>query len=186
MGIKEFFSGIKDAINPAKMISDTIIDVAGGAADIVDRFIENPEEKQKAKQEFREFVLAKRELVADKEAAILVDRQSARGMAGVHGKLQKTFAIVFLIGFLALVVGEFAFIGMIIYWETKGTAPLSDWAKTLIATLLSGVLGYMVSMLKEITGFLFGGSAGGDDVSAQLGAAIQNATGGDQPKPTDN
>jgi hypothetical protein len=175
MGI---FDKLKDKLNPAKIITETVMEVADGAADIVDRFVQNPEEKEAALQALREFKLAEREIAADKEAALLADRQSARGMAGIHGKLQKTFSMVFLVGFLALVVGEFAFIGLIIYWETTGTAPLSDWAKTLIATLLSGVLGYMVSMLKEITGFLFGGSAGGDDVTAQLGDAIQNATGG--------
>ena len=180
------FDKLKGILDPAKIISDTVIKVAGGASDIVDRWVTNPEEKQNALQELREFTLKEREAAADKEAAILADRQSARGMAGIHGKLQKTFAIVFLIGFLALIVGEFAFIGLVIYWQTRGESPLDEWAKTLIATLLSGVLGYMVSMLKEITGFLFGGSAGGDDVTAQLGEAMQAAAAkGSNEKPSE-
>ena len=179
MGI---FDKLLGKLDPAKMISDTVIQVAGGASDIVDRWVTNPEEKQKALNELREFTLKEREVAADKDAAILADRQSARGMAGIHGKLQKTFSMVFLIGFFILIVGEFAFIGLIIYWQTRGESPLDDWAKTLIATLLSGVLGYMVSMLKEITGFLFGGSAGGDDATAQLGEAMQTAARNGQPK----
>ncbi len=171
-----FFDNLLGKLDPAKMISDTVIQVAGGASDIVDRWVTNPEEKQNALQELREFTLKEREAAADKEAAILADRQGARGMAGVHGKLQRTFAIVFLIGFFALVVGEFAFVGLVIYWETTGSAPLSAWAQTLIASMLTGLIAYMVSMLKEITGFLLGGSAGGDDVTAQLGEAMQAAT----------
>jgi hypothetical protein len=163
-------------LDPAKIVSDMVLETADGAADIVDRFVTNPQEKQAALEALREFTLDEQREAFKKDQAILADRQSARGMASVHGKLQKTFALVFLIGFLALVVAEFAFVGLIVSWELKGTAPLSDWAKTLIASLLSGVLGYMVSMIKEITGFLFGGSAGGDDVAAQLGEAIKIGT----------
>ena len=60
-------------------------------------------------------------------------------------------------------------------WVWLVVAALSAWAQTLIASMLTGLIAYLVSMLKEITGFLFGGSAGGDDVTAQLGEAMQAA-----------
>ena len=151
-----------------------VMDVANGAADIVDRFIQNPAEKQEALLALREFELEEKSVAMEADAAILADRQSARAMAGTHGKLQTSFAMTFLISFLLLLAGEFTFVGLIISWEMKGELVLSSWVQALISGMLTGVLAYMVSMLKEVVGFLFGGSAGGDDREANLTETLRN------------
>jgi hypothetical protein len=141
-------------------------------ANIVDQFVTNPQEKQEALKALREYELdlQKQALEADRQQ--LEDRASARQMAGIHGKLQTTFAITFLIGFLVMLVGQFVFIGFLIAWTLDGTAAIPDWLQVLISSTLAGVIGYMVSMLKEVVGFLFGGSAGGDDAMME---AFSNA-----------
>ena len=172
---------IRNTVNPAKVITDTALEVANGAADIIDRFVTTPDDKEKALAALREFTLDERRIAADRTEALLNDRASARSMASVHNKLQRLFAMAFLIGFFVVTVGELVFIALLIKWE--GTAPISQWAQGLIASLLGGILGYMVSMVKEIVGFLFGGSAGGDDASAQIGQALQTAANANGGKP---
>jgi hypothetical protein len=109
------------------------------------------------------------------DRAILADRQSARQMAGTHGKLQTAFALTFLAGFLALLVADLAFIGwLIIQWQNDGTS-LPEWLQILVTNTLTGVIAYMVSMLKEVVGFLFGGSAGGDESSARLAETLRES-----------
>lgn len=173
MGFLNFFKG-----GTAKVVSDTVVGLGKGVADIVDQFVETAEDREKAKAAIREYILAEREQAMEKDQQILNDRASARQMAGIHGKLQFVFAITFLVGFLLMLVGFFVFIGMVVRWEVTGGNPLSDFAQTLITSTLAGSIGYMVSMLKEVVGFLFGGSAGGDDSGHALVEMMQTA----QPK----
>ena len=171
------FDNLRKVADPAKFITDTAMGLANGAADIVDRFVQNPEEKQRALQQLREYELDMKEEARKQADSILADRQGAREMAGTHGKLQGRFAMTFLISFLLLLTGEFVFVGLIISWEMKGAMVLSSWVQALISGMLTGVLAYMVSMLKEVVGFLFGGSAGGDDREARLTESLRNAGG---------
>ena len=162
------FSGIFNKAETAKTVSDTVIGLGKGVADIIDQFVETAEDKENAKAALRDYILKEREQAMEKDQQILNDRASARQMAGIHGKLQFVFAVTFLIGFLVMLVGFFVFIGMVIRWEVTGGNPLSDFAQTLVTSTLAGSLGYMVSMLKEVVGFLFGGSAGGDETGAAM------------------
>jgi hypothetical protein len=159
------------------VVADTVVNAASGIADIVDRFVHTNEEKAEMKLVLKEHELKIREQAMLADAAILADRQSARAMAGQHGKLQTTFAITFLIGFLALLVGDLAFIGWLIAQSLAGGETLAEWLQILVSNTLTGVLAYMVSMLKEVVGFLFGGSAGGDDREAMLTETLRNSGG---------
>ncbi len=164
MGLKDSIAGWFKIKDPVTMVKD----LADGAADIVDRFITNPEEKQKALQQLREFKLAQMEVASKNKERALTDRQGARTMAPVHKWLQSVFAISFLIFFFVVLIGEFVFIGMLISWVVTGGAVIPPWLQALVANMLGVVLGYMSSMMKEIVGFLFGGSVGGDDLSQAL------------------
>jgi hypothetical protein len=170
MGIRDWFAG-----GTAKVATDLVVGTAGGIAEIVDRFVQNPEEKAELAIKLKEFELQQKEQAMEVDRAILADRQSARQMAGTHGKLQTAFALTFLAGFLALLVADLAFIGwLIIQWQNDGTS-LPEWLQILVTNTLTGVIAYMVSMLKEVVGFLFGGSAGGDESSARLAETLRES-----------
>lgn len=163
MGIRDWFAG-----GTAKVATDLVVGTASGVADIVDRFVENPEERAQLQLALKEFELKQKEQAMEADRAIYEDRESARKMSGTHGKLQTAFALTFLAGFLTLLVADLAFIGwLIIQWQNDG-ASLPEWLQILVTNTLTGVIAYMVSMLKEVVGFLFGGSAGGDDLAATL------------------
>ena len=167
---------IFDRLRKVVDITDTAMGLANGAADIVDRFVQNPEEKQRALQQLREYELDMKEEARKQADAVLADRQGAREMAGQHGKLQSAFALTFLISFLLVLLGEIVFIGLIVRWTMgESGVPLQDWLQVIIASTLTGVLSYMASMLKGVVGFLFGGSAGGDDREARLTETLRNA-----------
>lgn len=171
MGFWDLFTGKA----PAKVATDLVVGTAEGVAGIVDRFIENPQEKKEFLLELEKLKLEKKEQAMDADRAIYEDRQSARQMAGVHGKLQTAFALTFLAGFLALLIADLAFIGwLIVQWQTDGTT-LPEWLQILVTNTLTGVIAYMVSMLKEVVGFLFGGSAGGDDNTARLAETLRES-----------
>ncbi len=173
MGLFDIF---KAAVDPVSIVTDVVVETAGGMADIVDRFVHTPEEKAAVHLALKEHELKGRELAMRADAAILSDRQSARQMAGHHGKLQSAFALTFLVSFLLVLIGEIVFIGLIVRWSIGESAvPIEDWLQVLIASTLTGVLSYMASMLKEVVGFLFGGSAGGDDSTRALTETLRNA-----------
>ena len=171
MSIRDWFTGKA----PAKIATDIVMSTATGIADIVDRFVENPQERAALHIQMKEFELKQKEMAMEVDAAILADRQSARQMSGTHAKLQTAFALTFLAGFLALLVADLAFIGwLIVQWQTDG-ASLPEWLQILVTNTLTGVIAYMVSMLKEVVGFLFGGSAGGDENAAHLTEVLRNS-----------
>ncbi|MDC7234981.1 MAG: hypothetical protein PQJ58_17235 [Spirochaetales bacterium] len=164
MGLKDWFS----KNSASGVVSETVKSTISGVGDLVDRFVHTKEEKAELSLALKEFALKEMNQAIEKDSMILADRAGARQMAGIHGKLQSTFALAFLVGFFILLIGEFAFIGFIAKWAISETQPLPPWIQTLIASTLTAVLTYMVSMLKEVVGFLFGGSAGGE----QSGAAM--------------
>ena len=170
------FDRIADKLNPARMITDTVMDFAEGTADIVDRFVQNPEEKEAAKQALREYTLEKQKLAADKDSALLADRASARSMAGVHGKTQRQFSVIFMVAFFAVVLLDIGFIVFLVVLSTnRAGLDFPQWLTALIGTTLGSLTATMSAKLDEIIGFLFGGSASGDTASQQLGEAVQHA-----------
>lgn len=171
MGIRDWFTGKA----PAKIATDLVVGTADGVAGIVDRFVTNPQEKKEFMLELERLKLEKKEQAMEADQALYEDRQSARQMAGVHRKLQTAFALTFLAGFLALLAADLAFIGwLIVQWQAEG-ASLPEWLQILVTNTLTGVIAYMVSMLKEVVGFLFGGSAGGDESSAKLAETLRES-----------
>ena len=175
---RDRIQGIREAVQSggASVGVDLVVGAVERVASVADKFIHTPEEKAAFELEWKRAEMEDERLAMEADAAILADRQSARAMAGTHGKLQSRFAMTFLIAFLLLLAGEFVFVGLIISWEMKGATVLSSWVQALISGMLTGVLAYMVSMLKEVVGFLFGGSAGGDDREARLTDTLRNNT----------
>ena len=146
------FDFLKKVSDPASMITDAVMGVANGAADIVDRFVTNPEEKAAIEKELRDFQLEAQRLAMKQDTEYFVDRQSAREMYKDDSGLQKTFAIVFLVFYCLLSMGM---IGMIISMAFFGkTVELPDWGVMLITSVFTG----MSVKVNTIVDFLFGGS----------------------------
>ena len=169
--------GFFDIFKSGQTVAETVGATIDSVGNLADRFIQTKEEKDAFQLALKEFALKERAQAMDADMQILQDRQSARVMASTHGKLQTVFAIVFLIGFLLTLLGALFFIGLIVRWTITGTqSPIPEWAQVLISSTVSGVLGYMASMVKEIVGFLFGGSASGDESHQQLSDMVRSNT----------
>lgn len=118
---------------------------AKSAADIVDRFVMTKEEKAEAKALLEQ---AARDFTLQAYQAEVADRDSARSMYKEDSSLQKIFAIVFLIAYIAIT-------GFLLYMVlAKPAVELSEFGITLISTLF----GAMSTKVSTITDFLFGGS----------------------------
>ncbi|MFR9542668.1 MAG: hypothetical protein SNH27_11500 [Rikenellaceae bacterium] len=82
------------------------------------------------------------------------DRDSARDMYKDDSSLQKWFALVFLVSYMALTCAMLYFIYLIAFGQTGVDINLPDWAVAFLSTLF----GAMSAKVSTITDFLFGGS----------------------------
>lgn len=120
-----------------------------GTGDILDKFIESPEEKNKAKAELLAHELTIKKMAAQAEIEVYKDRNSAREMYKDDSSLQKIFAITFLVGYIGLT-------GAILYFLFSGTLTgLENWAVALISSIFTA----MSTKVATICDFLFGGSS---------------------------
>ena len=117
--------------------------------DIIDNFVESPEEKNKAKALWLTHDLELKKQAAQAEIEVYKDRQSAREMYKDDSSLQKIFAITFLIGYIGLT-------GVILYFLFSGTLTgLENWGVALISSIFTA----MSTKVATICDFLFGGSS---------------------------
>lgn len=172
MADNKFMSWIKNISNPTTVISDTITKTADSVADIVDRFVTNPEEKEAVRAAIVAEKQAAMKIALEKDRDLYADRHSARQMASVHGKLQTKFAMSFLIGFWVLLMVDIIIIAMFAFMGDR--VKVEQWVQLLISNMITGVIAYLVSIVKEITGFLFGGSAGSDQAGAAMVETLKN------------
>ena len=165
----DFLNWLKGVADPATLITDTVVGSVEGIGNVVEKFVETPEKKAELQKAIMSYEVELRKEAAKLDQAQYADRASARQMAGVHGKLQARFAMAFLISFFVFLIADLGFIGWIAGTTIKGDAlDFPVWVQTLITATLSSIVGYMVSMIKEIVGFLFGGSAGSDQTSVTM------------------
>ncbi len=123
--------------------------IINGAGSIIDKFVESPEEKNKAKAELLEYELTLKKMSAQAEIEVYKDRNSARDMYKDDSSLQKIFAITFLVGYIGLT-------GVILYFLFSGTLTgLENWAVALISSIFTA----MSTKVATICDFLFGGSS---------------------------
>ena len=92
------------------------------------------------------------ELINELEELKINDRINARQMYQSDSSLQKWFAIVFLAGYMLLIIGMMYFI----FTLTQGSddPKLPEWAVAFLST----IFGAMSTKVGTITDFLFGGS----------------------------
>jgi len=144
--------------------------VISSVGETIDRFVTTDEDKVRAELAKAEIELKFKRAEMEAEMKYFADRQSAREMYMKDSGLQKTFAVVFLIGYL-LVTGFM--IWMVLKWA--GGVDLPDWGVMLISAVFTA----MSTKVNTIVDFLFGGSKGQDDSEKRVAQAFQ---GGDQPR----
>ena len=92
----------------------------------------------------------KQQLLNELEEMNQRDRESARDMYKADSWLQKIYALVFLIGYMAL-TGYFLYF---VHSMSGGDVELPSWANTIISSIWGGI----TMKMSTITDFLFGGS----------------------------
>ena len=96
--------------------------------------------------EKEELRLKAMKLTLDKEEMKFSDKSDARSMYKVDSGLQKLFAIIFLVSYMAI-IGIF-------FWKMFGGLVLEQWASNFVFAIFGG----MSAKVNTIVDFLFGGS----------------------------
>ena len=119
----------------------------GGLADLADRFITTPDEKKAFEKGLKEFEARVTRELLELEVQ---DRMNAREMYKEDSKLQKAYAIVFLVAYISItIVMLFG-----IYKISSVDVEIPEYAIGFVSTLF----GAMSTKVSTITDFLFGGS----------------------------
>lgn len=125
------------------MALGTIISkVLEGGANILDKVVTTDKERQQLFNELEELAIK--------------DRDSARKMYEDDSSLQKIYALVFLVSYMALIVAMLIFIFKI---SDVVNIVIPEWA----VAFLSSLFGAMTAKISTITDFLFGGSKSKSD-----------------------
>ena len=144
MGMPAWLSGILGE-GTGKLISSI--------GDTAKQFITTEADRQQFELALKQVALDAKKLEMEAEERYFADRSSARDMYKADNKLQKIFAMTFLVGYIVLTV---FMLYVVVGWiGAKGIA-VPDWAVALIST----IYGAMSSKVNTITDFLFGSSQG--------------------------
>jgi hypothetical protein len=128
----------------------------------VDKFVTTDKEKAELK---RELDLQIRDFAMKEYEAQAKDRQSARQMYMKDSGLQKTYAIIFLIGYLTIT-------GFLIYaiFFSEVFRDMANWEVALISTIFTA----MSTKVNTITDFLFGGSKQADNTAESISKNLKS------------
>jgi hypothetical protein len=159
--------GIKNWVGAIFGKGDGIIKSIG---DVADRFIQTKEEKAEFQLALRQAEMDFKKLAMEAEEMYMKDRQSAREMYMKDSSLQKVFAIVFLVGYIALSVAMVIIVFG--FFKMGAAADLEPFQ----ASLISMVFTAMSTKINTITDFLFGGSKGQDNSEKRIAESFAKGT----------
>jgi hypothetical protein len=128
--------------------------IMDGASSIIDQFVTDPDKKLEASLKLKDLEYQSKVLALDAKKAELENTANAREMYQKDSSLQKTFAIVFLVGYLIIT-------GFLIYsiFFSDVFRDMANWEVALISTVFTA----MSTKVNTIVDFLFGGSQSGDE-----------------------
>lgn len=150
------------------IVGSGISGILDGASGIIDQFVTDPDKKLEASLKLKELEYQQRVLELDTKKAELDNTANARDMYKKDSSLQKVFAIVFLVGYLALTT----FIIFFVFNKVVGNE-MDNWKVALISTIFTA----MSTKVNTITDFLFGGSQSGDDSAKNISDIMNKNTG---------
>lgn len=128
-------------------------DLISSIGDTAKKFITTEADRQAFELALNRAALDAKKLEMDAEQAYFNDRASARDMYKADNKLQKMFAMTFLVGYVVLTV---VMLYLVVGWIGAKAIAIPDWAVALIST----IYGALSSKVNTIVDFLFGSSQG--------------------------
>jgi len=128
-------------------------DLITSIGDTAKQFIITEVDRQKFDLALKQVALDAKRLEMEAEQKYFEDRASARDMYKTDNKLQKVFAMTFLVGYILLTV---FMLYVVVGWIGAKNISIPDWSVALIST----IYGAMSSKVNTITDFLFGSSQG--------------------------
>lgn len=149
-------------------VGSGISGIMSGASGIIDQFVTDPDKKLEANLKLKELDYQAKVLELDTKKAELENTANARQMYEKDSSLQKTFAIVFLVGYLLLT----AFILVFVFNKMVGNT-MENWKVALISTIFTA----MSTKVNTICDFLFGGSQSGDNSAKNIGKIMEKKNG---------
>lgn len=154
----------------SQLFSGGFKDIISTVGDTAKKFITTEADRQAFELALQEAELSRRKLEMEGEQKYFEDRSSARDMYKHDSKLQKIYAMTFLVGYIALTS---IMVYLVVAWIGAKKIDIPDWAVALIST----IYGAMSSKVNTITDFLFGSSQGSKNKD-DLIAAIQSGKDG--------
>jgi len=135
--------------------------------DTAKKFITTEADRQAFDLALKNIELDARRLEMEAEQKYFEDRSSAREMYKSDNKLQKVFAMTFLVGYVILTI---LMLYLVVGWIGAKNIQIPDWAVALIST----IYGALSSKVNTIVDFLFGSSQGSKekDTMLKLGAGV--------------
>lgn len=152
MGMPSWLSGILGE-GTGKLVSSI------GA--VAKQFITTEEDRLKFELAMQQALLDAKRLEMEAEQAYFNDRASARDMYKSDNKLQKIYAMTFLVGYVILTM---VMLYLLVGWVGAKAIAIPDWAVALI----SSIYGALSAKVGTITDFLFGSSQGSRDKDAAV------------------
>lgn len=128
-------------------------DLISSIGDTAKKFITTEADRQAFELALNRAALDAKRLEMEAEQAYFNDRASARDMYKTDNKLQKMFAMTFLVGYVVLTV---VMLYLVVGWIGAKAIAIPDWAVALIST----IYGALSSKVNTIVDFLFGSSQG--------------------------
>lgn len=133
----------------SEIIGGSAGEIIESVGEVADKFITTDEDRVLWETKRSEMLLKFKQLEFEAEKSLLEDKQSARSMYEKDSSLQKSFAILFLIGYIALTV-------FIIYLVFGGSlATMGNWETGIVSSVFTA----MSTKVNTIVDFLFGGSS---------------------------
>jgi len=150
----------------ADLLGGQATSIITGIGDTAKKFITTDQDRMAFELEQQKWEFEFKKLAMTAEEKYFEDRNSARDMYKTDNKLQKIFAMTFLVGYILLTV---VMIYLVVAWIGAKGIEIPDWAVALIST----IYGAMSSKVNTITDFLFGSSQGSRDKDQKIIAAAQ-------------
>jgi hypothetical protein len=149
------------------LLGGSAAEIINSVTDGVDKFVTTDAEKQELELKKKEAELAFKRLELEVEQKLIEDRAGAREMYQKDSSLQKVFAIVFLVGYLAI-TGLMLY--MVFTWVGEAKLEIPAWGVSLISSLFTA----MSTKVNTIVDFLFGGSESKDNSERIMAQTLNN------------
>ncbi len=136
-----------------------------GASDIIDKFVESPEDKLKAKEIMLKAEKENQDRTAKAKQAYFDDRNSARELGKTDPWTPRILTLVYTVGFFGLT----GFMLKILFGAMEVEVP------SHILMFVSTIFGSFSTIMVQIISYYFGASKGGDEQAGKMSDSFKEA-----------